>query len=131
MPDGVEGASHLSEQDRLLFQCGVPTLMAHIEALTEIADHAECFFCGSLCPRYRFPHPEIQSHYWGVQIPAGYFLACLDCVILFEDGEIKYLVERFLSKPGMSRPDERILRHGGREALALDYAQISLAREPC
>lgn len=58
-----------------------------------------CDFCGNWCPKFKFPNPVIRSNFMGIVIPAGYFLACVDCAILFEDYRFTELSARGFEKP--------------------------------
>ncbi len=88
-----------------------------------------CDFCGQSNPKYRFPHPAIPD---GVVLhdafEFGYFYACVQCTIDFEDGNLTVLVERTMRLPAFVRYEEFAVLV--RLELARIYRMLERRREP-
>lgn len=96
-----------------------------------------CDFCGSMQVRYRFPNPEINTRFFRTNIPAGYFLACIDCTIAVEDEDYNRLVHKALRLPQyaefkdtFAKESEDEKSHFFQQELIWIYRQLSKKREP-
>lgn len=88
-----------------------------------------CDFCGSPHAKYRFPHRLIVRKRPALDIEPGYFYACIDCTIMFEDGQITDLVKLAIERPEYSANKGNIVEL--RLELAAIYNQVSRKlREP-
>jgi hypothetical protein len=87
-----------------------------------------CFFCGSPYPKYKFPHPPMRCHVMDVDMGPGYFLACIDCTILFEDHKFTDLIELSMRRPEHRQYRDRAVEF--RLELASIYNKIVRKREP-
>lgn len=87
-----------------------------------------CDFCGSPYPKYKFPHDLIHCQVFDMDIDPGFFLACIDCTILFEDRKFTDLIELSMKRPEYERYRERAVEL--RRELASIYRKIDRRREP-